>query len=336
MKTRQPLWITILDVMRRGSGFVILLLIVVVFSGLSEQFLTRDNLLTVALQTSLIAIVAIGMTFTIITSGIDLSVGSVAALSGALAAGLATQQGLGTYPGILLGLLAGTAVGLLNGLLIVYGKMPPFVATLATMAGARGLTLVYTQGRPISGLDANFKFWAGNIGVLPVPVLVLVVVALLVYLLLAHTRFGVYTYAIGGGEETARLASISVGGIKLGVYAMSGLTAALAGVLLTARLWSAQPNSGTGLELDAIAAAVLGGASLSGGVGGIGGTVAGAFIIGVLSNGLNLMAVPSYNQQVLKGLVFILAVLLDYILKQRWQPRLNQQNGLDATASLPG
>ncbi len=333
MNTKPPLWLTILDVMRRGSGYIILLLIVVAFSGLSGQFLNRDNLLTVALQTSLIAIVAIGMTFTIITSGIDLSVGSVAAMSGALAAGMATQQGLGTYPGILLGLLAGAAVGLLNGLLIVYGKMPPFVATLATMAGARGLTLVYTQGRPISGLDANFKFWASSIGVVPVPVLVLVVVALLGYLLLAHTRFGVYTYAVGGNEETARLASIPVGQVKLGVYTLSGLTAALAGVLLTARLWSAQPNAGVGLELDAIAAAVLGGASLSGGVGGIGGTVAGAFIIGVLSNGLNLMAVPSYNQQVLKGLVFILAVLLDYILKQRWQLTLVPRDRADSTAT---
>lgn len=333
MNTKPPLWITVLDVMRRGSGYVILLLIVVAFSGLSEQFLNRDNLLTVALQTSLIAIVAIGMTFTIITSGIDLSVGSVAAMSGALAAGMATQQGLGTYPGILLGLLAGAAVGLLNGLLIVYGKMPPFVATLATMAGARGLTLVYTQGRPISGLDADFKFWASSIGVVPVPVLALVVVALLAYLLLAHTRFGVYTYAVGGNEETARLASIPVGQVKLGVYTLSGLTAALAGVLLTARLWSAQPNAGVGLELDAIAAAVLGGASLSGGVGGIGGTVAGAFIIGVLSNGLNLMAVPSYNQQVLKGLVFILAVLLDYILKQRWQLKFAPKESADTTAA---
>lgn len=333
MNTKPPLWLTILDVMRRGSGYIILLLIVVAFSGLSGQFLNRDNLLTVALQTSLIAIVAIGMTFTIITSGIDLSVGSVAAMSGALAAGMATQQGLGTYPGILLGLLAGAAVGLLNGLLIVYGKMPPFVATLATMAGARGLTLVYTQGRPISGLDANFKFWASSIGVVPVPVLVLVVVALLGYLILAHTRFGVYTYAVGGNEETARLASIPVGQVKLGVYTLSGLTAALAGVLLTARLWSAQPNAGVGLELDAIAAAVLGGASLSGGVGSIGGTVAGAFIIGVLSNGLNLMAVPSYNQQVLKGLVFILAVLLDYILKQRWQLTLVPKDRADSTAA---
>lgn len=307
--------------LRRASGVVILLFIAAMFAILSEQFLTRDNLLTVALQTSIIAITAIGMTLTIITGGIDLSVGSVAALAGALAAGLAVHNGLGTYPGMVIGLAVGVGMGLLNGLMIVYGKIPPFVATLASMAAARGLTLVYTQGRPVSGLDDSFKFWAGNFLGIPVPVLVMIVVAVLAYLLLAHTRFGIYTYAIGGNEETARLASIPVGRIKLGVYALSGLTAAIAGILLTARLWSAQPNSGIGLELDAIAAAVLGGTSLAGGTGGIGGTLAGAFIIGILSNGMNLLGVPSYNQQVLKGLVFILAVLFDYFLKKSWQPK---------------
>ena len=308
---------TLLNLLQRGSGFFILALIALMFSLLSNQFLSSGNLLTVALQTSIIALAALGMTFAIITNGIDLSVGSVGALAGAIAAGMAVKAGLGTYPGILIGLCAGSAMGLLNGLLVVSGKVPPFVATLATLAIGRGLTLVYTQGKPISGLDKSFTFWASNVGGIPVPVIVLIVVALLAYLLLSHTRFGVYTYAIGGNEETARLASIPVGRIKLGVYMLSGFTAALAGIILTSRLWSAQPNSGSGLELDAITAAVLGGASLSGGSGSIGGTLAGAFIIGILSNGMNLLAVPSYNQQVLKGLVFILAVLLDYFLKRR-------------------
>ena len=311
-----------LELLRRGSGFVILLIIAAMVSILSERFLTGNNLLTVALQTSIIALAAIGMTFTIITGGIDLSVGSVAALCGALAAGLATKQGLGTYPAILIALLAGVGVGLLNGVMIAYGKLPPFVATLATLAAARGLTLVYTQGKPISGLDKSFTFWASNVYQIPVPVIMLIVTAILAYILLVHTRFGVYTFAIGGNEETARLASIPVRRIKLGVYALSGFTAALAGILLTARLWSAQPNSGVGLELDAITSAILGGASLAGGAGGIGGTMAGAFIIGILSNGMNLLAIPSYNQQVIKGLVFILAVLLDYFLRQRWQPKV--------------
>lgn len=309
----------LIHLFQRGSVFFILALIALMFSLLSDRFLTGSNLLTVALQTSIIALAALGMTFAIITNGIDLSVGSVGALAGAVAAGMAINAGLGTYPGILLGLCTGSAVGLLNGLLVVYGKVPPFVATLATLAIGRGLTLVYTQGKPISGLAKSFTFWASDLGGIPVPVIVLAVVALLAYLLLAHTRFGAYSYAIGGSEETARLASIPVGRIKLGVYVLSGFTAALAGIILTARLWSAQPNSGNGLELDAITAAVLGGASLSGGSGSVGGTLAGAFIIGILSNGLNLLAVPSYNQQVLKGLVFILAVLLDYFIKRRRQ-----------------
>lgn len=309
---------TLFDILRKGSALFILLLIVVLLTALTPRFFTTNNLLTVALQTSFIAIVAIGMTFTIMTGGIDLSVGSVAALCGALAAGLATRNELGTYPGILIALLVGVAIGAVNGAMIVFGRIPPFVATLAMMAGARGLTYVYTQGKPISGLAEDFTFWAGN-GILgiPIPVFVLIFVALITYVILKHTAFGLHVVAIGGGEETARLASVSGPKVKFGVYIISGLLAALTGVLYTARLWSAQPNTGAGLELDAIAAAVLGGASLAGGTGGIGGTVAGAFIIGSLSNGLNLLEMPSYNQQVVKGLVFILAVLLDYLLKRR-------------------
>jgi len=310
------------EVFRRGSVFFILLVIVALLAVLSDRFLTLNNLLTVSLQTTFIALAAIGMTFTIITGGIDLSVGSVAALCGALAAGLAVRQQIGTFPAIAAGLLAGALLGAVNGAMIVFGRIPPFVATLAMLAAARGLTLVYTQGRPISGLDESFTFWgSGRAAGIPVPVLVLVVVAVAAHLVLSQTAFGLHVYAVGGGEETARLASVPVRRVKFGVYVISGLCAALAGILITARLWSAQPNSGVGLELDAITAAVLGGTSLSGGVGTVGGTVAGAFIIGVLSNGLNLLGVPSYNQQVLRGLVFIAAVLLDYFLKRRWKLR---------------
>ena len=311
----------IMQILRGGGSYFILLIIAVLLSILSDQFLTVGNLLTVALQTSIIAIVAIGMTFTIITGGIDLSVGSVAAFSGALAAGLATRNGLGTYPGILIGLIVGAGLGFVSGLMIVYGRIPPFVSTLAMMAVARGFTLVYTDGKPISGLDKDFTFWASNIAGIPVPVILLVVIAIIAAIILKNTAFGNYVYAIGGGEETARLNMVPAKKVKLGVYALSGLTSAIAGVILAARLWSAQPNSGVGLELDAIAAAVLGGASLAGGMGGIGGTIAGAFIIGVLSNGLNLLEVPSYNQQVIKGVVFILAVLIDYFLKRRISSR---------------
>ncbi|HMQ51341.1 MAG TPA: ribose ABC transporter permease [Anaerolineae bacterium] len=276
------------------------------------------NLLNVALQTSIIAIVALGMTFTILTAGIDLSVGSLMALCGALAAGLAVRQELGTYGGIGLALLVGTGLGLVNGLLIIRGGMPPFVATLAMLAVARGLTLVYTDGRPIAGLDSNFTFWGtGDLLETPVPVIVLAVLAMIAFVVLRYTRYGLYVYATGGNEETTRLAGVSPNRIKLSVYVISGFTAALGGVLLTARLWSAQPNAAVGSELDAIAAPVLGGVSLFGGVGGVGGTLVGAFIIGVLSNGLNLMGVPSFYQQVIKGVVLILAVMLDLMPKRR-------------------
>lgn len=311
----------ILGLVRQASTYLILLIILVWFSLLSPEFLTINNLLTVALQTSLITLVAIGMTFTIITGGIDLSVGSTAALAGAIAAGMASRLGLGTYPGMLFGLLSGVGIGFLNGALIVWGRMPPFVATLATMAIGRGLTLVYTQGRPIAGLDKSFIFWGstGWLGV-PVPVWLLLFMAVVAHLLLKQTPFGLHIFSVGGSEETTRLAGVNVETVKLSVYVFSGICAALSGLILTARLWSAQPNIGIGLELDAITASVLGGNSLSGGIGSIPGMLAGAFIIGTLSNGLNLLEMPSYNQQVVKGIVFIAAVMLDYFIKQRKAP----------------
>lgn len=306
------------DLFRRFSVFIILLLIGLIFSFGSGDFLTTSNLLNIALQTSIIAIVAVGMTFTILTAGIDLSVGSVMALAGALAAGLAVRQDLGTYGGIGLALAAGMGVGAINGLLIIKGGMPPFVATLAMLAIGRGLTLVYTEGRPIAGIDKSFIFWGtGQVLGIPMPVILLAVVAAVAFVVLRYTRFGLYVYSTGGNEETTRLAGVSPNAIKLAVYVISGFTAALGGVLLTARLWSAQPNAAVGWELDAIAAPVLGGTSLFGGVGGIGGTLVGAFIIGVLSNGLNLLGISSYYQQVIKGAVFILAVMLDLFTKRR-------------------
>jgi ribose transport system permease protein len=308
----------LLDLIRRYSVLLILLVIGLIFTLGSDRFLTPSNLMNIALQTSIIAIIAIGMTFVILTAGIDLSVGSVVALCGAVAAGLAVQQGLGTYVGIALALSAGAAVGLVNGLLIVKGKMPPFIATLSTLAIARGLTLVYTQGRPISGIDERFIFLGGGkiLGV-AAPVIILAIIFVIAYIVLRSTRFGNYVYATGGNEEVSRLAGIRTSMITLSVYVISGFLAAVGGVLLTARLWSAQPNAAVGLELDAIAAPVLGGVSLFGGVGGVSGALVGAFILGVLSNGLNLMGVPSFWQQVIKGVVLILAVMLDVFSKRR-------------------
>lgn len=280
--------------------------------------LTVNNLLTVVLQASILAIVAIGQTFVILTAGIDLSVGSLVALGGALAAGLAVKVGLGTYLAILVALLAGGLLGAVSGLLVVKGNIPPFVSTLAMMAIARGLTLVYTQGRPIAGLGADFTFWGtGEVLGIPIPVVVMLVIAAITGFLLNRTRFGLYVRAIGGGEETVRLAGVRPGNIKLAVYILSGLTATLGGILLTARLWSAQPNAGTGMELDAIAATVLGGTSLFGGIGSVSGAIIGALLIGVLGNGMNLLEIPSYYQQVVKGVVFVLAVLLDFATKGR-------------------
>ena len=308
----------LLNAMRRYSVFLILLGIALLFGLGSERFLSPSNLINIALQTSIIAIVAIGMTFVILTAGIDLSVGSLMALSGALAAGLAVNQGLGTFGGITLALLAGVIVGAVNGLLIVWGKMPPFVATLAMLAAARGLTLVYTQGRPIAGIDETFRFLgSGDVLGVPTPVIFLALVLLVSYITLRHTHFGNYVYATGGNEEVSRLAGIPTNWITLSVYVISGFTAALGGVLLVARLWSAQPNAAVGLELDAIAAPVLGGVSLFGGVGSVVGAVVGAFFLGILSNGLNLMGVPSFYQQVIKGAVLILAIMLDLWTKQR-------------------
>jgi len=307
-----------LDILRRFSVTIILLCICLAFALGSSDFFTTSNLLNVALQTSIIAIVAIGMTFTILTAGIDLSVGSVMALSGAIAAGLNVRQGFDPFVAIGIALLIGMLIGAINGLMIIKGGIPPFVATLAMLAIARGLTLVYTQGRPIAGLDERFIYLGtGQIMGIPVPVFIMVVVAIIAHIVTRYTPFGLHVYATGGNEEPTRLAGVSPDRIKLAVYIISGFTAALGGVLLAARLWSAQPNAAVGWELDAIAAPVIGGTSLFGGVGTIGGTVVGAFIIGVLSNGLNLMGVPSYYQQVIKGVVFILAVSLDILTKRR-------------------
>jgi ribose transport system permease protein len=306
------------EAIRRLSVLGILLLICVVFAFGSSDFLTASNLLNVALQTSIIAIVAIGMTFVILTAGIDLSVGSLMAICGALAAGIAVRQGMDTYLSISIALGAGLFLGAINGLMVVKGGIPPFVATLSMLAIARGFTLVYTDGRPIAGLDERFIYLGtGQVLGIPLPVIIMILIAVVAHIITRYTPFGLHVYSTGGNEETTRLAGISPDRIKLAVYMISGFLAALGGILLTARLWSAQPNAAVGWELDAIAAPVLGGTSLFGGVGSIGGTVVGAFIIGVLSNGLNLMGVPSYYQQVIKGLVLILAVAVDLINKRR-------------------
>jgi ribose transport system permease protein len=282
---------------------------------LTPHFLTISNLLNIVQQTTIIAIIAVGMTFVIITAGIDLSVGSVLAFSGVIMASL-LQKGAPLSLALLAGLGAGLLCGLLNGLLITAGKLPPFISTLGMMSVARGAALVYTEGRPISGFSETFRQIAvGEVLNIPVPVIVMVAVYLLAHLVLTKTKLGRYTYAIGGNEEATTLSGVNVKLYKTVVYGLCGMLSGLAAIILTARLNSAQPIAGIMYELDAIAATVIGGTSLSGGEGSIFGTLIGALIIGVLRNGLNLLDISSFVQQIVIGTVIIVAVLFDMVLK---------------------
>jgi ribose/xylose/arabinose/galactoside ABC-type transport system permease subunit len=286
-------------------------------TALSPHFLTLQNLLNVMEQTAINAVIAIGMTFVILSAGIDLSVGSILALSGVVL-GSALHADWPLTTALAVGLAAGAACGLINGLLITFGRLPPFIATLGMMSMARGAALVFTAGRPVSGFEAGFRlFSTGKLFGIPAPVVLTLMAYGLAHLVLTRTRFGRYVYSIGGNEEAARLSGVPVRFHKAMVYTLSGLTAGAAAILLTARLNSAQPIAGIMYELDAIAATVIGGTSLSGGSGTLGGTLVGALIMGVLRNGLNLLGVSSFLQQLVIGLVIVVAVLLDTMLKRR-------------------
>ncbi|KEF39746.1 ribose ABC transporter membrane protein [Schinkia azotoformans MEV2011] len=288
-------------------------LLTIILSILSPNFLSLDNILNILRQVSINALIAFGMTFVILTGGIDLSVGSMLALSAALTAGF-MAGGMDPILAMLIGLLAGALMGAFNGFVITKGKVAPFIATLATMTIFRGLALVYTEGRPITGLSKDLSFELMGRGYffgIPVPVIWMLISYAILYFILKKTTFGRRVYAIGGNEEASILSGIKVDQVKIWVYSITGLLSALAGIILTSRLNSAQPTAGTAYELDAIAAVVLGGTSLSGGRGWIFGTLVGALIIGVLNNGLNLLDVSSFYQQVVKGGVILLAVILD-------------------------
>jgi len=291
-----------------------LLLIGAVLSLLSDRFLTTSNLINVARQVSINAIVAAGMTIVIITGGIDLSVGSTIALAGCAA--LLVARPVGDVVGMTVGILVAAGVGFLNGALVAWGRVPPFITTLATMTVVRGAALVLTNGEPIVKTEGAY-LWLGQASVGPIPVPILLMVATLfgAHWFLSRTRWGTYVYAVGGNAEAARLSGISLAGIQILVYVLGGALAGLAGLVLAARLSSAQPNTGVGFELDAIAAVVLGGTSLMGGEGTIWGTTVGAFIIGILNNGFNLMNVSPFYQLIAKGAVIVLAVLVDQVVK---------------------
>jgi ribose/xylose/arabinose/galactoside ABC-type transport system permease subunit len=301
---------------RRFGTLIGLLLLCVVLWALTPHFLTVSNLLNVVEQTSINAIVAVGMTFVILSGGIDLSVGSIVALSGVLL-GLTLHESQSLSTALLVALLAGASCGTANGLLIDRGGLPPFIVTLGMMSIARGAALVITEGRPISGFDPGFRSLAtARIGFVPAPVLIMATVYLVAHFALSRTTFGRYVYAIGGNEEASRLSGVRIHLHKTAIYAVSGATSAIAAIILTARLNSAQPIAGMMYELDAIAATVIGGTSLMGGEGSLGGTLVGALIMGVLRNGLNLLGVSSFLQQIVIGGVIVGAVLVDTILKR--------------------
>ncbi len=301
---------------RQFGTLIGLLLLSAVLWVLTPHFFTVGNLLNVAQQTSINAIVAVGMTYVILSGGIDLSVGSMVALSGVVLGTL--LQADQPLPIALLGALGvGTICGLLNGVLITWGGLPPFIVTLGMMSIARGAALVFTEGRPVSGFDEGFRSLAtGQIALVPAPVATMLIVYVVAHLLLTRTTFGRYVYAIGGNEEATRLSGVRVRLHKTFIYGWAGLMSAVAAVILTARLNSAQPIAGMMYELDAIAATVIGGTSLMGGEGTLVGTLIGAFIMGVLRNGLNLLGVSSFLQQIIIGGVIVGAVLVDTLLKR--------------------
>ncbi|MGC9538194.1 substrate-binding domain-containing protein [Streptomyces sp. UG1] len=299
-----------------NGALTALIVLVIAMSALSGDFLTTDNLLNVGVQAAVTAILAFGVTFVIVSAGIDLSVGSVAALSATVLAWSATSHGVPAGIAVLLAVATGIAAGLVNGFLIAYGKLPPFIATLAMLSVARGLSLVISEGSPIAFPDSVSHLGDTLGGWLPVPVLVMVVMGLIGAFVLGRTYIGRSMYAIGGNEEAARLSGLRVKKQKLAIYALSGVFAAVAGVVLAARLSSAQPQAADGYELDAIAAVVIGGASLAGGTGKASGTLIGALILAVLRNGLNLLNVSAFWQQVVIGVVIALAVLFDTLRRK--------------------
>ncbi len=301
---------------RRFGTLIGLVILCAVLWALTPHFLTVSNLLNIAQQTSINAIVAAGMTFVILSGGIDLSVGSIVAISGVVL-GTLLQDGHTVALAVSGALLIGVTAGALNGALISVGGLPPFIATLGMMSVARGAALVFTGGRPGSGFDEGFRWVAtGSVGPIPAPVIVTVVVYAVAHVVLTRTTFGRYVYAIGGNEEATRLSGVAVRFHKTAIYCVSGVMSAIAAIVLTARLNSAQPIAGMMYELDAIAAVVIGGTSLMGGEGSLGGTLVGALIMGVLRNGLNLLGVSSFVQQIVIGAVIVGAVLVDTLLKR--------------------
>lgn len=316
-KTARPVTSRVTHFVAEYGIVLILVVIVLALSVLTplvrgeQYFLTSRNLLQVLLQASINTIIALGMTFVITSGGIDLSVGSTVALAG-VGAGMAMNAGVGPYLGFLVAVVIGGACGAFNGLLITRLGLQPFIVTLGTLGMFRGMALILSEGRPIYGFDRDFlTIFAGQLFGVPVQVIVAVALAALFWFVLTRTRFGKYTVAVGGNETTAERTGISVRWYKFQIYTLIGLLAGVAAALLTARLSSADPTAGQLFELDAIAATIMGGTSLAGGEGTVGGTVVGALVISLVRNAMNLLNVPTFWQQFVLGTVIILAVMLD-------------------------
>jgi ribose transport system permease protein len=314
--TAHPTRRRITDLLSANGALVGLVAVCIAMFIATPAFLTTQNLLNVGVQAAVVAILAFGMTFVIVSGGIDLSVGSVAAFSAVVAGVAAAAAGLPGVSAIVVGLFTGVAAGTVNGIAIAYGKLPAFIATLAMLSVARGLTLVASEGRPIAMPDA-VRFLGGDLGPLPVPILIMLLSGAVAAFILTRTVLGRSMYAVGGNEEAARLSGIRVKRVTVAVYALSGIYAGLAGLVLSGRLASAQPQAAAGYELDAIAAVVIGGASLAGGVGTVTGTLIGALILAVIRNGLNLLNVTAFWQQVVIGVVIAVAVGVDVLRHRR-------------------
>lgn len=300
------------DVLYKYGIVIVFVLMCAVLSILTDTFLTQRNLLNVIRQVSIIGIISVGMMIVILTGGIDLSVGSIVAFSGVAATSFAHPD---TYPiivPVLVGILAGTLLGAVNGFIVSKVKVAPFIATLGMLSVAKGLALVICNGRPVINLTETFKFIGGGylLGI-PVPILLLILVFIIGFILLNKTKYGRYIYAIGGNENAARVSGLNVAKFKFYAYVISGTLAGLAGMVLASRINAGQPNSGSGYELDAVASVVIGGTSLTGGLGSIFGTLLGVLIIGVVNNGLDLLNVSSYYQLIAKGVIIVLAVAMD-------------------------
>jgi len=306
----------IADFVSDNGALVGLLVLCLAMFIATPDFLTPNNLLNVGIQVAVVAILAFGQTFVIVTAGIDLSVGSVAALSAMVAAFAGQSWGMPPMVALLFGLLTGLAAGMLSGAATAYGKLPPFIATLAMLSVARGLTLVVSNGIPIP-TPSVVTWLGGSVGPIPMPVVIMLVMGAIGWFILNRLSIGRAMYAVGGNLEAARLSGIPVKRVLVTVYALSGIFAAVAGLVLSGRLASAQPQAATGYELDAIAAVVIGGASLAGGVGKISGTLIGALVLAVIRNGLNLLNVSAFWQQVIIGLVIAVAVGIDVLRRKR-------------------